>query len=294
MRGGGVHDYEYMPHRWHFRGRTKDSQRTYGLEVEVEVGDNWSSIARMLTADYSEGERLLYLKEDGSLDCGFEIVTQPCTLDFHRDKFPWKNMCRRVTQGGGRAHNTRTCGLHIHVNKSGLTYTDQIKLGMFIYSNQEPIQAIARRGSNTYSVYLKDYEAKMFNEPEPARGECSCHECDREHNQRLDRWNKLNGKLHRDRKMKSMPDGADKYDAINYDHGNTIEFRMFKGTLKYTTILASIEFVDALIVFVKQTGLGHIVNKKGWRTFLRFVKVSDYGYLKRYFRERSICNDYPH
>ena len=128
----------------------------------------------------------------------------------------------------------------------------------------------------------------MFNDPRPAKGECSCYECDREHNERMKRWQKLTGKKFSHRKLSSLPNGGVKYDAILYDHGNTIEFRMFKGTLKWQTILASLEFVDAMIVYIKQTGLAHIVNGKGWHTFMRFVGKSDYGYLKKYLKERSI------
>lgn len=44
-----------------------------------------------------------------------------------------------------------------------------------------------------------------------------------------------------------------RYDALNTTNKNTVEFRMFKGTMNGTTIMRYLEFVDAMIRFVADT-----------------------------------------
>jgi hypothetical protein len=42
---------------------------------------------------------------------------------------------------------------------------------------------------------------------------------------------------------------ADRYDAVNLNNSQTIEFRIFKGTLKYESLMAAVEFVNAVVNF---------------------------------------------
>lgn len=44
-----------------------------------------------------------------------------------------------------------------------------------------------------------------------------------------------------------------RYDALNTTNRNTVEFRMFKGTMNGTTIMRYLEFTDALVRFVANT-----------------------------------------
>lgn len=44
---------------------------------------------------------------------------------------------------------------------------------------------------------------------------------------------------------------TDRYEAVNVTGRRTIEFRIFKGSLKYESVLAAIEFVNALVRFAK-------------------------------------------
>lgn len=43
--------------------------------------------------------------------------------------------------------------------------------------------------------------------------------------------------------------GRDRYDALNLENRHTVEFRIFKGTIKYTSLMAAIEFCNALVEF---------------------------------------------
>lgn len=70
---------------------------------------------------------MIYIKCDGSLDDGMEIVTHPMSLDYHLEKFCWDALTARAIKLGYRSHQTSTCGLHVHVSRDGLgeTYEEQ-------------------------------------------------------------------------------------------------------------------------------------------------------------------------
>ena len=59
-------------------------------------------------------------KSDGSLDNGFEIVTGPSSLEYHKTK--WERLfqiqdCVKII----KSWNTDTAGLHIHIGRKSLT-----------------------------------------------------------------------------------------------------------------------------------------------------------------------------
>ncbi len=55
---------------------------------------------------------------DNAESDGFEIVSHPMTLDYHISGIDWLKIFNRAVEMGYRSHNTSTCGLHIHVNRS--------------------------------------------------------------------------------------------------------------------------------------------------------------------------------
>ena len=78
-----VHDYNYRPDAI-FHSTDKNERLFFGIEVEVEAGRNYE-----LASEYAyrlEELDLAYLKSDGSLTCGFEIVTHPMSHDFFKNE----------------------------------------------------------------------------------------------------------------------------------------------------------------------------------------------------------------
>ena len=55
------------------------------------------------------------------------------------------------------------------------------------------------------------------------------------------------------KKMGSSADSGDRYEAVNITSYKTIEFRLFRGSLKYESVIAAIEFCNALVEFAKST-----------------------------------------
>ena len=82
---------------------------------------------------------------------------------------------------------------------------------------------------------------------------------------------------------------SDRYVALNFAScKNTIEIRIFRGTLHHARFLASIQFCDAVAHFVKEVGLTGLV-KDSWSVFLDWCAYKNrYGHFLKYVQDRKI------
>lgn len=212
---GAIHDYNYKPDPI-FYG---DGSLFMGVELEIDGGGKDNSNAREILEIANQTAEHIYIKSDGSLDDGMEIVTHPCTLDYHANQFPWNEIVRRALDLGYLSHKTSTCGLHIHVNRGA--FSDD-------YDQQE-----ACIGRILFFMEKHWDELLRFS---------------RRTEQQLNRWAARYG-------LKSSPkeilDHAKKgyggrYTALNLNNDSTIEFRIFRGTLKYNTLIAALQLVSSI------------------------------------------------
>ena len=59
-----------------------------GVKLEIDHGGEDHENARRLQAIANEFTENIYIKHDGSLDEGMEIVTHPMSLNYHRNGMP--------------------------------------------------------------------------------------------------------------------------------------------------------------------------------------------------------------
>jgi hypothetical protein len=213
-----------------------DANAGYGLEVEIDDGHDRRDAARDIQA---AGGDHIYLKEDGSLSCdGIEIVTHPATLDYHVNHFPWGDVCEAALSYGYKSHDTDTCGLHIHASRSlfGDTEIEQdltiAKIILLIdrwYDTH--IVRFARRNLSRMRRWADKPNADIKPEDDE------------------------NAAVHKSKKTAN-----DRYKAVNLRNHNTVEFRFFRGTLRRDTIIASIQWVDAIIQYCRNTSLKNLFN----------------------------------
>jgi len=192
-----------------------------GIELEIDEGTNRAELASKLLDDYSDSETKFYIKTDSSLNHGLEIVSHPMTLEHHKS-FNWDMVLKDCIRHGFRSHNTSTCGIHIHVPKSFLTYSESIRLAIFVNTNTRMIESVARRSDESSSRF------------------------------------KLISKKHLKTANSNFQEG--RYQAINWNNSNTIEFRFFKGTLKHSTFISCLEFIDSICNFIKQVNTSQIYS----------------------------------
>ena len=235
-----------------------------GLELEVEcVSDDRKDIDELagnLMSDigYHAGSRYALCEEDSSLDDGFEIVTGYTGLDVHA-----KALERFKTRIAGlRSHDTHTCGLHVHICKSDMSTLHASKLVLFINddSNQKLIRAIARRSNNSYAQVKNKKEDKSW----------------------------LKDALQNKTKASQLRClNTSRYEALNFQNDKTVEFRLFKGSLKYLTIMACLEFTYASWFFSRDTSVTELTTEN----FLAFIckdqNKQDTSHLREYLDQRG-------
>ena len=210
-----IHSYNYKPEPI-FYG---DNELYMGVELEIDVGgSNTNNAEKILEIANSKSENM-YCKHDGSIEDGFEMVTHPMSLYYHENEMPWKKIFKKALELGYCSHNTSTCGLHIHVDRSALG-SDHI-------AQEDTISRIV------YFVEAHWNELLKFSR----RTESS-----------IMRWASRYGientaKLTYDKAKKG---NLGRYVCVNLQNYNTIEFRIFRGTLRYETFIAALQLVDEI------------------------------------------------
>ena len=239
-----------------------------GLELEMEVHDDYDKDLRAgvileSISDFrdEDGIRHTYclMEEDGSLDNGFEMVTAYTGLDVHKNQLQY---FKQKTKGL-KSHDTSTCGLHVHVCKSSMTTLHGAKLVLFINdpANAELVKAIARRDASGYAKFQNKKEDKHWLKD-------SVHSS----KHKADQLCRLN---------------SDRYEALNFRNEKTVEFRLFKGTLKYETMVSCLEFAFACWHFTSQASTNELTSSK----FLEFICLpanrKDTRFLRAYLKEKG-------
>lgn len=158
---------------------------------------------------------MAYMKYDGSLESGFEIVTHPATLEYHLNDFPWNTLLTSLKDWGVQADSRRSAGLHVHFDKKFLSAEQQAKYAVFVYTFPAQVTAIARRSPSSYCT------RKNISEYPP-------------------------------QSKRELHYSSNRYDAVNTTNEHTIEIRVFQATLRPNIMLSSLEFVDSIAHFVKE------------------------------------------
>jgi len=96
-----IHDYGYKPEPL-FYG---DSNRYFGIELEIDGAGKDSDNADEILAIANKDNEYMYIKGDGSLDDGMELVTHPMSLGYHKN-YQWEEIMKKAISLGYRSHQT--------------------------------------------------------------------------------------------------------------------------------------------------------------------------------------------
>jgi hypothetical protein len=227
-----IHDYSYRPDPI-FHTTKEDDRLFFGLEIEVEASRNRSESAEY--ASRLEDLSLAYLKSDGSLNCGFEIVTHPMTHDFYKNEaYELWNTLEALRSRNGikvKAWDASTAGLHIHISRAGFNGGAHMhRFLRLVYDNQTLYEAIAGRSS---SRWAKFDDARTDYVDEDAEG---------------------NRKWKSRRNLKSKLDNArdsDRYSAVNTQNHATLEMRIFRSSVNGDTVKSFIDLAHASVEYTR-------------------------------------------
>lgn len=256
-----IHQFNYIPkYIKHFMpGESEDTTLLLGAEIEVGGNNNISSdnyknstvkkCIQIMNGSDSDEENLIYSTHDSTVQIEFD--TMPCSLEFHKNKMNYREMFEYLDKEGYKGHDCETAGLHIHANRSYLgksRISQELVISKILYIIEkfnDEICVIARR-DNDYS----EFAGEKQNE---------------------DSIVELYGK-YKDKGKRA---------ALNLQHKDTIEFRMFKSTLKYETFILTLEFVKDIIDYAKSVDIEEIELAK-WSDLMNCFSSE----LRKYYEFR--------
>lgn len=213
----------------------KGKWRGLGIELEIDRRNNpGQNEMRLANALLGIASRNIYFERDGSLEYGFEIISQPHTVEeFY--KVNWAQILHLCKQHGYLSHDAKTCGLHIHVSRESFGSNDKkqataLSKIMYFYGKfWNDILKLSRRTESQANQWAKNYCIKDKNEA-----------------------------------RKQLKKDMGRYCAINTMNDSTIEFRLARGTLNLDTFLSWIDFTLTLVRNSKKIKWSEIDNIKLW------------------------------
>lgn len=256
-----IKNYSYKPNPI-FYG---NGERFFGVELEIDCGGESSNNANELLNIGNSSCEKIYIKHDGSLDEGMEIVTHPMTLDYHKSEMPWLEVVNRALEMHYLSHKSNTCGLHIHVNRKTFGYTREMqedaisRVLYFVEHHWNELLKFSRRTEDQMRRWAARYGYK--NNPKEI----------------LDH---------------AKSDYDNRYTCVNITNYETVEFRMFRGTLKYNTLIATLELVDKICDIAINLSDDEL-QKISWSEFVMSLDECDHRELITYLKERRLYVNSP-
>ena len=171
-------------------------------------------------------------------------------------------MMKQAIQLGYSSHKAETCGLHVHISREA-----------FGESVLEQEASIAR---------LLFFVEKNWNE---------LLKFSRRTNRQLERWAARYG--YKDTPKEMMDQAKNhrlgRYTCVNLTNANTIEIRIFRGTLKYNTFLATLQLVNRLCDMAIHLSDAEI-HAMSWSEFTSGITEPE---LIQYLKERRLYLNEP-
>ena len=263
-----IEEYDYDCEPEFFSDKSSDEDFYMGVELEVDAGgDDDHSILileNILGTDYA------YYMRDGSLNNGFEIAMMPSTLAYvNKNMLKFSDAFQYLASLGYRSHDTNTCGLHIHFDRTAFGTRPSVQKLKAAY-----LALIMERNWNQITKFARRTRSQMNN------------------------WSvnkKLSGDVYHDdteqtftQKFEGKYMDRSKYNALNCNHRYTFELRLFKGTLNANTYLATMQFTHNLINVAKHC---KTLDEAQQIKFADIISYKSYPELTKYLGQRALDNE---
>lgn len=221
-----IQEWDYVPAiRFFHTIRTPVSRQPrsglyMGIEVEVECGDDSpKDIAGDLAFSSTDP---WYIKSDGSLDNGIEVVSHPIEIERWRtcNDMGWM---RDAINMGCRSYGTDTCGLHVHISRTQFTKLHLWKILTLLAKNYEWTERIGRRKTISAYAYLDKLE------------------------------DFIDASYIIDKAISNVR--GIRYSSVNMSNSETVEFRLFRGTLSKSGLLRNIDWLACLVGYTRSVSI---------------------------------------
>lgn len=229
-----IRQHSYKPTPRFMRLDPLDTSSVFmGFELEADLGGNTEDHVRRIGFGQGELRKQFYIKLDGSVRDGIEVVSHPGTVRFWmKHELPW---CPKMVSMGYRSYDTDSCGMHVHVGRSALSRAIIARLLLFMSANKQFIYYISRRKSQPLNNYAK-----------------------------------LSNKIGVSKAIRDASGrNEDRYMALNLQNGSTIEFRFFRGTLRPIAIKRNLAFIWGLIEFCRSAPTKDVTSLAAFQAFVK-------------------------
>ena len=263
---GKIHNYSYKPEPI-FHRNTKNELDLFGVELEIDNGgDDKENASKLLDIMNDNDEDHIYIKNDASIDDGFEIVSHPATLEKHLKEFKWQELMEEAIDLNYKSHDCETCGLHIHINKEAFGISED-KQDLNILK----LLLVVEMHWNKFVKFSRRTEKQLEY-------------CDRYG------FNILNNTQDDAKELLEVAKDSDtsRFHAINLKPFNTVEIRIFRGTLKYETYVATLQFCQTLLDIIRNTDIQHI-QALTWKSIINYANDFNYQELLAYLQKRKLA-----
>lgn len=230
-----------------------------GVELEIDGSCDVSGfVSEAATPE-------IYFKEDGSLTAGesVEIVSHPCTLGYHKGM--WDRIIGTAKDYGFTSHDAETCGLHVHI--------DREYLGEFDTERDYTTACIVMLFDKFWKQLVRFSRRTEYQ---------------------LNQWCERTGLELTKADMSAPKKVADKlqdkannegrYKAVNLQNRHTVEFRLFRGTLRRETFYATLELCQVIVDWCKT----HRIPELATLTWGELINSQPTEYLVDYCNLRGI------
>lgn len=260
-------------------GEYESEEKFQGLGFELEVDttddedlDNYGT-ARHLCEECGLEENEMHYAHDGSLNYGFECISQPHTVKAFWDNAPkWRKMLSYLSSRGYESHNPGTCGLHVHVSRTmfGDTVDEQdkaiAKVYVFFDENWDDLVKVSRRRDTGYCGPLSMNSVI-------ARKKAT----------KYNKW-KENVKINK---------SQNHYVALNNGNKATFEYRLGRGTLNAWSFFSWIDLMLTVTKNAKRITVNK-VNSNDIVSWLGGIRESTAKYIyKRGAFRQAVLTLYP-
>ena len=213
--------HNYPQVKFYGTSTAKNPQPFLGIELEVGSGGESDAEVKKILPIINKNFLFAYCSHDSSIDNGFEIITQPATLQYHNSiKHVYKQLFETLINDGYTSHDNMTCGFHVHFNRDFYSDNEKLYTTNLIYLVKkwwDNILKISRR-----NITRLGYCDKIYTSP---------------------------NEYYEARNNRGSNHGI----ALNIGNKNTIEFRIFRGTLNVDTFMATLQFVNNCILAAKRS-----------------------------------------
>lgn len=222
-----IHDYNFRP-KPNFHGANGPY---FGIELEVECdkfrnecSDCSGCCIKQFATKVSRRFARNYIKRDGSVgrgECGFELVTHPFNWEWLQDNKSHLISVLDDLRSWGRSYNAESsCGLHIHMSRKDVSQMHLYRMLKLVFDNPGLMFLLSRRRLSELQYYAKLYDVRNATVDTIAN------------------------------KFLKKKDFS-RYYALNIVPEETIEFRIFRGTLSYHGVMRALQTCKSIYDYAK-------------------------------------------